>query len=116
MSIGFFLDENTPVMWRRPMRIARSSSFSRRPLGDLDTLVVDMPPGAAAVAISLGSFFPEPRRSSSQPAPRGTAGGRARGADGSEDRMRLLGVVENMSYLSGSGKSSSARAGRGSVP
>ena len=45
-----------------------------------------MPPGTGDVAISLGSFFPEPRRSSSQPAPRGTAGGRARGADGSEDQ------------------------------
>ena len=37
MSIGFFLDENTPVMWRGPMRIARSSSFSPTSTGETST-------------------------------------------------------------------------------
>ena len=53
MSIGFFLDENTPVMWRGPMLHRALEQFlSDVHWGELDTLVVDMPPGTGDVAIS----------------------------------------------------------------
>ena len=57
MSIGFFLDENAPVMWRGPMLHRALEQFlSDVHWGELDTLVVDMPPGTGDVAISLGQL------------------------------------------------------------
>ena len=104
MSIGFFLEENAPIMWRGPMCTRRSSSSSRTSLGRLDTLVVDMPPGTGDVAISLGQLLPragDGRHDASAPR---SGGRRARRADGAEDGHAALGVVENMSYLVGTGE------------
>jgi ATP-binding protein involved in chromosome partitioning len=101
MSIGFFLDENTPVMWRGPMLHRALEQFlSDVHWGELDTLVVDMPPGTGDVAISLGQLLPRaeavvvttPHRASQQVAVRAAQMAR-------KTNMRLLGVVENMSYL-----------------
>jgi ATP-binding protein involved in chromosome partitioning len=101
MSIGFFLDENTPVMWRGPMLHRALEQFlSDVHWGELDTLVVDMPPGTGDVAISLGQLLPRaeavvvttPHRAAQQVAVRAAQMAR-------KTNMRLLGVVENMSYL-----------------
>ena len=101
MSIGFFLDENTPVMWRGPMLHRALEQFlSDVHWGELDTLVVDMPPGTGDVAISLGQLLPRaealvvttPHRASQQVAVRAAQMAR-------KTYMRLLGVVENMAYL-----------------
>ena len=105
MSIGFFLDENTPIMWRGPMLHRALEQFlTDVHWGDLDTLVVDMPPGTGDVAISLGQLLPRaeavvvttPHRAAQQVAVRAAQMAR-------KTNMRLLGVVENMSYLAGSG-------------
>src|SRR5919109_2472393 len=59
MSIGFFLDDNSPVMWRGPMLPRALQQFlSDVHWGELDTLVVDMPPGTGDVSISLGQLLP----------------------------------------------------------
>ena len=59
MSIGFFLDENAPVMWRGPMLHRALEQFlSDVHWGELDMLVVDMPPGTGDVSISLGQLLP----------------------------------------------------------
>ena len=59
MSIGFFLEENSPVMWRGPMLHRALEQFlSDVHWGELDTLVVDMPPGTGDVSISLGQLLP----------------------------------------------------------
>ena len=59
MSIGFFLDDNAPVMWRGPMLHRALEQFlSDVHWGELDTLVVDMPPGTGDVSISLGQLLP----------------------------------------------------------
>ena len=59
MSIGFFLDDNSPVMWRGPMLHRALEQFlSDVHWGEIDTLVVDMPPGTGDVAISLGQLLP----------------------------------------------------------
>ncbi len=101
MSIGFFLDENTPVMWRGPMLHRALEQFlSDVHWGELDTLVVDMPPGTGDVAISLGQLLPRaeaivvttPHAAAQQVAVRAAQMAR-------KTNMRLLGVVENMSYL-----------------
>jgi ATP-binding protein involved in chromosome partitioning len=101
MSIGFFLDENTPVMWRGPMLHRALEQFlSDVHWGELDTLVVDMPPGTGDVAISLGQLLPRaealvvttPHRASQQVAVRAAQMAR-------KTNMRLLGIVENMSFM-----------------
>jgi ATP-binding protein involved in chromosome partitioning len=105
ISIGNFLDDNAPVMWRGPMLHRALEQFlSDVHWGDLDTLVVDMPPGTGDVAISLGQLLPRaeavvvttPHRAAQQVAVRAAQMAR-------KTNMRLLGVVENMSYLAGSG-------------
>jgi ATP-binding protein involved in chromosome partitioning len=106
MSIGFFLDENKPVIWRGPMLHRALEQFlSDVHWGDLDTLVVDMPPGTGDVAISLGQLLPHAEAivvTTPQPLAQEVAARAALMAN--ETGMRLLGVVENMSYLVGSGQ------------
>ncbi|TML73972.1 MAG: Mrp/NBP35 family ATP-binding protein [Actinobacteria bacterium] len=99
MSIGFFLDDNQPVMWRGPMLHRALEQFlSDVHWGELDVLVVDMPPGTGDVAISLGQLLPRAETivvTTPQPAAQEVAA-RA-GVMAQKTGMRLIGVVENMS-------------------
>src|SRR5438445_1117391 len=99
MSIGFFLDDNQPVMWRGPMLHRALEQFlSDVHWGELDILVVDMPPGTGDVAISLGQLLPRAEVvvvTTPQPAAREVAARAAVMAQ--KTSMRLVGVVENMS-------------------
>ena len=98
MSIGFFLDGNDPVMWRGPMLHRALEQFlSDVHWGDLDTLVVDMPPGTGDVSISLGQLLPRaeavivttPQALAQEVAVRAAVMAQ-------KTNMRLIGVVENM--------------------
>ncbi len=106
MSIGFFLDENKPVVWRGPMLHRALEQFlSDVHWGDIDTLVVDMPPGTGDVAISLAQLLPHAEAivvTTPQPLAQEVAARAALMAN--ETGMSLLGVVENMSYLVGTGQ------------
>ena len=99
MSIGFFLDDNQPVMWRGPMLHRALEQFlSDVHWGEIDVLVVDMPPGTGDVAISLGQLLPRAEAivvTTPQPAAQEVAA-RA-GAMAQKTSMRLIGVIENMS-------------------
>jgi ATP-binding protein involved in chromosome partitioning len=99
MSIGFFLDDNQPVMWRGPMLHRALEQFlSDVHWGELDLLVVDMPPGTGDVAISLGQLLPRAEVlvvTTPQPAAQEVAARAALMAQ--KTSMRLVGVVENMS-------------------
>jgi ATP-binding protein involved in chromosome partitioning len=98
MSIGFFLDDNQPVMWRGPMLHRALEQFlSDVHWGRLDVLVVDMPPGTGDVAISLGQLLPRAETvvvTTPQPAAQEVAS-RA-GVMAQKTGMRLIGVIENM--------------------
>jgi len=98
MSIGFFLDGNEPVMWRGPMLHRALEQFlTDVHWGELDVLVVDMPPGTGDISISLGQLLPRaevvvvttPQRLAQDVASRAASMAR-------KTNMRLLGVVENM--------------------
>jgi ATP-binding protein involved in chromosome partitioning len=106
MSIGFFLDENEPVMWRGPMLHRALEQFlSDVHWGELDTLLVDMPPGTGDVSISLGQLLPRAEVvvvTTPQPAAQQVAVRAAQMAR--TTNMRLVGAVENMSSLVGSGE------------
>src|SRR6266540_1815857 len=99
MSIGFFLDDNQPVMWRGPMLHRALEQFlSDVHWGPLDVLIVDMPPGTGDVAISLGQLLPRAETivvTTPQPAAQEVAARAALMAQ--KTSMRLLGVIENMS-------------------
>jgi ATP-binding protein involved in chromosome partitioning len=105
MSIGFFLDENKPVIWRGPMLHRALEQFlSDVHWGEIDTLVVDMPPGTGDVALSLAQLLPRAETivvTTPQPLAQEVAARAAMMAN--ETGMPLLGVVENMSYLVGTG-------------
>ena len=101
MSIGFFLDSEQAVVWRGPMLHRALEQFlTDVHWGELDYLVVDMPPGTGDVAISLGQLLPEPDLivvTTPQPAAQRVA---ARTADvAAKTGMRVAGVVENMSFV-----------------
>src|SRR5207249_10503312 len=106
MSIGFFLEDNSPVMWRGPMLHRALEQFlSDVHWGELDTLVVDMPPGTGDVAISLGQLLPRAEAlvvTTPQPLAQEVAARAALMAQ--KTNMRVIGVVENMtSEVFGSG-------------
>ena len=116
MSIGFFLDDNQPVMWRGPMLHRALEQFlSDVHWGELDILVVDMPPGTGDVAISLGQLLPRAETlvvTTPQPAAQEVAS-RA-GVMAQKTGMRLVGVVENMTgavFGSGGGDRLAAELG-----
>jgi len=98
MSIGFFLDENAPLMWRGPMLHRALEQFlSDVHWGELDTLVVDMPPGTGDVSISLGQLLPRAEVvvvTTPQPLAQEVAIRAAQMAQ--KTNMRLVGVIENM--------------------
>ncbi len=98
MSIGFFLEENAPVMWRGPMLHRALEQFlSDVHWGELDTLLVDMPPGTGDVSISLGQLLPRAEAvvvTTPQPLAQEVAARAALMAK--RTNMRLIGVVENM--------------------
>ena len=59
MSIGFFIDEDNPVIWRGPMIHGALQQFLRDvEWGELDYLVVDMPPGTGDAQLSLSQLVP----------------------------------------------------------
>jgi ATP-binding protein involved in chromosome partitioning len=106
MSIGFFLEENQPVMWRGPMLHRALEQFLQDVhWGDVDVLLVDMPPGTGDVSISLGQLLPRAEAvvvTTPQPLAQEVASRAALMAK--KTGLRLLGVVENMtSEVFGSG-------------
>jgi ATP-binding protein involved in chromosome partitioning len=99
ISIGNFLEENAPVMWRGPMLHRALEQFlSDVHWGELDTVLVDMPPGTGDMAISLGQLLPRAEVlvvTTPQPLAQEVAARAAVMAQ--RTGQKLLGVVENMS-------------------
>lgn len=101
ISMGFFVSEETPVMWRGPMLHKAVQQF----LGDvywgnLDILLCDLPPGTGDVSISLASFLPGASMivvTTPQEAARKVA--ERAGKMAAETKMKALGVIENMSFF-----------------
>ena len=117
MSIGFFLDPEQAVVWRGPMLHRALEQFlTDVHWGELDYLVVDMPPGTGDVAISLGQLLPEPDLlvvTTPQPAAQRVAARTAevaeqdRHARGGRDREHEL---RRCARAAASGRTRSARA------
>jgi ATP-binding protein involved in chromosome partitioning len=98
ISIGSFMEDNAPVMWRGPMLHRALEQFlSDVHWGELDTVLVDMPPGTGDMAISLGQLLPRAEVlvvTTPQPLAQEVAVRAAMMAQ--KTGQKLLGVVENM--------------------
>src|SRR5918994_1625073 len=101
ISIGMFVADNAPVVWRGPMLHRALQQFLSDVFwGDLDVLLMDLPPGTGDVAISLAQLLPSaeivvvttPQIAAAEVAERA-------GSVAVQTRQHVVGVVENMSWL-----------------
>lgn len=101
MSIGMFVPDGQPIIWRGPMLHRALQQFLADVFwGDLDVLLIDMPPGTGDVAISIAQLLPNsevlvvttPQVAAAEVAERA-------GSIASQTQQKVIGVVENMSYL-----------------
>src|SRR3989440_8061946 len=101
ISIGMFTHGNAAVVWRGPMlHRALQQSLADVYWGDLDVLLLDLPPGTGDIAISLAQLLPSaavlvvttPQMAAAEVAERA-------GAISLQTHQRLVGVIENMSWL-----------------
>jgi ATP-binding protein involved in chromosome partitioning len=101
ISIGMFVPGNAPVVWRGPMLHRALEQFLADVFwGDLDVLLLDLPPGTGDIAISVAQLLPTaeilvvttPQRAAAEVAERA-------GSVALQTKQQVVGVVENMSWL-----------------
>ena len=101
ISVGMFTAGNQPVVWRGPMLHRALQQFlSDVYWGDLDILMMDLPPGTGDIAISVAQLLPSaeilvvttPQQAAAEVAERA-------GAIAAQTHQQVVGVIENMSYL-----------------
>ena len=101
ISIGMFVPGNQPVVWRGPMLHRALQQFLGDVFwGDLDVLLLDLPPGTGDNAISIAQLIPNseiiivttPQQAAAEVAERA-------GSIAMQTHQRLVGVIENMSWL-----------------
>jgi ATP-binding protein involved in chromosome partitioning len=101
ISIGMFVPGNQPVVWRGPMLHRALEQFLTDVFwGDLDVLLLDLPPGTGDIAISTAQLLPTaeilvvttPQTAAAEVAERA-------GAIALQTKQHIVGVVENMSWL-----------------
>ncbi|MDP1471817.1 P-loop NTPase [Priestia megaterium] len=100
MSMGFFTDNNNPVMWRGPMLNKWIQNFlANTHWGELDYLLLDLPPGTGDVAIDVAAMIPQAREIIVT-TPHSVASFVASrvGVMAKHTKHEVLGVVENMAY------------------
>ncbi|MDK8475619.1 MULTISPECIES: Mrp/NBP35 family ATP-binding protein [unclassified Corynebacterium] len=101
ISIGQFVEGNAPVVWRGPMLHRALQQFLADVFwGDLDVLLLDLPPGTGDVALSVAQLIPNaellivttPQAAAAEVAERA-------GSISQQTRQRVAGVIENMSAM-----------------
>ena len=101
ISVGMFVDGNVPVVWRGPMLHRALQQFLADVYwGDLDVLLLDLPPGTGDIAISTAQLMPTaellvvttPQAAAAEVAERA-------GSIVNQTRQKIAGVVENMSAM-----------------
>jgi ATP-binding protein involved in chromosome partitioning len=101
ISIGMFVPGNQPVVWRGPMLHRALQQFLGDVFwGDLDVLLLDLPPGTGDIAISVAQLIPNaeilivttPQKAAAEVAERA-------GSIALQTHQRIAGVIENMSWL-----------------
>ena len=101
MSIGFLLNEDQPVIWRGPMVHSAIKQMAQdTDWGELDILVIDMPPGTGDAQITVSQNLPI-NGAIIVSTPQSVALNDAKKAIGMFEKVdvKILGIVENMSYF-----------------
>jgi len=101
VSIGMFVPEGQPVVWRGPMLHRAIEQFLADVYwGDLDVLLLDLPPGTGDIAISIAQLLPHAELlvvTTPQTAASGVA--ERAGSIATQTQQSVVGVIENMSWL-----------------
>ncbi|WP_138420144.1 Mrp/NBP35 family ATP-binding protein [Aquibacillus sediminis] len=101
ISMGFFVEDNSPVIWRGP-RLGKmlTSFFKEVEWGDLDYLLLDLPPGTGDVALDVHNMIPSSKEIIvTTPHPTAAFVAARAGQMALTTDHEILGVVENMSYF-----------------
>ncbi len=101
MSMGFLVDDNTPVVWRGPMIMKTIQQFVQNvKWGELEILLVDLPPGTGDAQLSLVQTLPlDGAVIVTTPQPAATNVARKGALMFQKVNVPLLGVAENMSWF-----------------
>lgn len=100
ISMGFFVEDNAPVIWRGPMLGKMLKNFfDEVEWGELDYLLLDLPPGTGDVALDIHSMLPSCKEIIvTTPHPTAAFVAARAGAMALKTEHEIIGVVENMSY------------------
>ncbi|WP_053364805.1 Mrp/NBP35 family ATP-binding protein [Bacillus sp. FJAT-27245] len=101
ISMGFFVEDNAPIIWRGPMLGKMLNSFFEEVnWGDLDYLLLDLPPGTGDVALDVHSMLPSCKEIIvTTPHPTAAFVAARAGAMALRTEHEILGVIENMAYF-----------------
>ncbi|MEH7343997.1 P-loop NTPase [Bacillus sp. JJ1532] len=101
ISMGFFVEDNSPIIWRGPMLGKMLNSFFNEvEWGDIDYLLLDLPPGTGDVALDVHTMLPSCKEIVvTTPHPTAAFVAARAGAMAIRTQHEILGVVENMSYF-----------------
>lgn len=101
ISMGFFVEDNSPIVWRGPMLGKMLNSFFQEvEWGDLDYLLLDLPPGTGDVALDVHTLLPTSKEIVvTTPHPTAAFVAARAGQMALNTNHEILGVVENMAYF-----------------
>jgi ATP-binding protein involved in chromosome partitioning len=101
ISMGFFVEDNAPIIWRGPMLGKMLNSFfSEVEWGELDYLLLDLPPGTGDVALDVHTMLPACKEIIvTTPHPTAAFVAARAGAMAVRTEHEILGVIENMAYF-----------------
>lgn len=101
ISMGFFVEDNSPIIWRGPMLGKMLNSFfSEVEWGDLDYLLLDLPPGTGDIALDVHELLPTCKEIIvTTPHPTAAFVAARAGQMALKTDHEILGVIENMSYF-----------------
>src|SRR5690625_2050205 len=101
ISMGFFVEDNSPIIWRGPMLGKMLNNFFREvEWGDLDYLLLDLPPGTGDIAMDVHELLPTCNEVIvTTPHPTAAFVAARAGQMALKTDHKILGVVENMSYF-----------------
>ena len=101
ISMGFFVEDNAPIIWRGPMLGKMLNSFFQEvEWDDLDYLVLDLPPGTGDVALDVHTMLPACKEIIvTTPHPTAAFVAARAGAMAIKTEHEVIGVIENMSFF-----------------
>ncbi|MGJ7036725.1 P-loop NTPase [Anoxybacillus eryuanensis] len=101
ISMGFFVEDNSPVIWRGPMLGKMLKNFfDEVEWGELDYLLLDLPPGTGDVALDVHTMLPTSKEIIvTTPHPTAAFVAARAGAMAVRTNHEVVGVIENMSYF-----------------